>query len=423
MSTATSSAPSPAAQPATYGSVFAIGEFRLLFAGTLMYVLGFTFEILGLSVLVYAQTRSAFLAAFAFSMGFAPQVLGGALFTALADRLPPRTVITVGLLLRAGPGLLIGAMPGMPVAVMLAVVAAAASITPVFSAAISGMLPDVLDGDRYVLGRSMLGLLSSCGQILALGVAGAILAVLPARWLLLAAGAALALSALIRRGVRPRPARVAGPVSFRATIRATMTGNRQLLGDRRIRGLMLALWLPLVFDSGAESLVVPYVGSLGKPSGAAGPLLAAAPAGMMAGQWIIGRFCRPALRARLTFPLALLTGLPWLLFLARPPLAAAAAAMFAGGFGIAYTLGIQQAFLDSVPPQLRGQAFGLNSTGAMSGQGMGPWLMGALAAILGPACAMAASGATSVVCTLALFRSLTGRTADRRDQDRPASAT
>jgi predicted MFS family arabinose efflux permease len=240
---------------------------------------------------------------------------------------------------------------------------------------------------------------------------------------LLAAGAALVLSALIRRGVRPRPARAAGPVSVRTTIRATMAGNGQLLGDRRIRGLMLALWLPLVFDSGAESLVVPYVGSLGKAASAAGPLLAAGPAGMMAGQWIIGRFCRPAVRERLAFPLAVLTGLPWLLFLARPPLAAAAAAMCAGGFGAAYILGIQQAFLDSVPPQLRGQAFGLNSTGAMTGQGMGPWLMGALAAIAGPACAMAACGGTSIVCTLALFRSLTGRIAGRRDQDRPANAT
>lgn len=419
MATAASSPPSSAARPATYRSVFAVGEFRLLFAGSFMYVLGFTFEILGLSVLVYAQTRSAFLAAFAYSAGFAPQVLGGALFTALADRLPPRTVITVGLLLRAMPGLLIGALPGMPVAVMVALVAAASSITPVFSAAISGVLPDVLDGDRYVLGRSVLGLLSSSGQILAVGAAGAILAVLPARWLLLAAGAGLVLSALIRRGVRPRPARAAGPVSVSTTIRATMAGNRQLLGDRRIRGLMLALWLPLVFGSGAESLVVPYVISLGKPASAAGLLLAADPAGMMAGQWIVGRFCRPAVRERLAFPLALLTGLPWLLFPAHPPLAVAAVVMFAGGFGGAYILGIQQAFLDSVPPQLRGQAFGLNSTGAMLGQGMGPWLMGALAAILGPACAMAACGGTSIVCTLALFRSLIGRVAGPA---RPTSA-
>ncbi len=65
----------------TYRSVFAVREFRVLFAALLMYVLGFEFEILGLSVLVYAQTASAFLAALAFSMGFAPQAVGGALFT------------------------------------------------------------------------------------------------------------------------------------------------------------------------------------------------------------------------------------------------------------------------------------------------------------------------------------------------------
>ena len=73
----------------TYRSVFAAGEFRVLFAGMSMYVLGFQFEILGLSVLIFGQTRSPFLAALTFSMGFAPQAVGGALFTALADRLPP----------------------------------------------------------------------------------------------------------------------------------------------------------------------------------------------------------------------------------------------------------------------------------------------------------------------------------------------
>jgi hypothetical protein len=36
--------------------VFAAGEFRVLFAGMTMYVLGFQFELLGLSVLIFAQT-------------------------------------------------------------------------------------------------------------------------------------------------------------------------------------------------------------------------------------------------------------------------------------------------------------------------------------------------------------------------------
>jgi MFS family permease len=136
--TTTAAAPTPRT---TYRSVFAVGQFRVLCASMFLYVLGFEFEILGLSVLVYAQTQSAFLAALAFGMGFGPQAIGGALFTSLADRLPPRVVITGGMLLRAVPGLLIGLAPGMPVAAMLVLVALAAIVAPVFSAAASGTRP------------------------------------------------------------------------------------------------------------------------------------------------------------------------------------------------------------------------------------------------------------------------------------------
>ena len=177
-------------------------------AAMFMYVLGFEFEILGLSVLVFAQTRSALLTALAFSAGFAPQAAGGALFTSLADRLPPRLVIGAGLLARAVPGLVIGLWPALPVPVMLVLVAAAATTAPVFTAALSGLLPEVLDGDRYILGRSVFGLTASATQLAGLGAGGAILAAVPARWLLLAAGAALAANAaLTRLGLRPRPAR------------------------------------------------------------------------------------------------------------------------------------------------------------------------------------------------------------------------
>jgi MFS family permease len=235
----------------TYRSVFAAGEFRVLFAALLMFVLGFEFEILGLSVLVYAQTRSAFWTALAFSMGFAPQALGGALFTSLADRLPPRAVIAVGLLTRAAPGLVIGLWPGLPVPAMLALVAVVATATPVFTAASSAVLPDVLDGDRYVLGRSVFSLTGSATQIIGLGIGGAILAALPARRLLLAAGLSLlAAAVIVRLGLRPRAARTAGPAGpadargARGIVRATVAGNIELLADRTVRGLLLAQWLP-----------------------------------------------------------------------------------------------------------------------------------------------------------------------------------
>ena len=402
-------APDPAADRATYRSVFAVGEFRVLFAAMLMYVLGFEFEILGLSVLVYAQTRSAFWTALAFSMGFAPQAIGGALFTSLADRLPPRVVIAVGLLTRAAPGLVIGLWPRLPVPVMLALVATAATAAPVFTAAISGVLPDVLDGDGFVLGRSVFSLTGSATQIIGLGVGGAILAALPARRLLLAAGVSLLAAAVVAGlGLRPRAARTHGPAA-RGVVRATVNGNIELLADQTVRGLLLAQWLPAWFVTGAESLIVPYTGSLGQPASAASPLLAAVPAGMLLGDVIVGRFCRPRARRWLAFPLAVVMGVPLLALAFRPPLPVAGAALFVCGFGFAYALGVQQAFLDSLPTRLRGQAFGLNSTGMMTGQGLLPPAAGGLASAFGAGAAMAIAGAATILAALALRRPLTAR--------------
>jgi len=407
-------------QPArrtTYRSVFAAGQFRVLFAAFTMYVLGFEFEILGLSVLVFTQTRSATLAALAFGIGFAPQAVGGALLTSLADRLPPRAVIGTGLLTRAVPGLVIGLWPGLPVAAMLALVAVAALVAPVFTAATSSLLPDVLDGDRYVLGRSVFNLMGSGTQILGLGIGGAILAIVPARWLLLAAGISLTLgAAVIRLGLRPHEARepyeAREPHAARGgrpgVIGATLSGHVRLFADPVVRGLLLAQWLPAWFATGAESLIVPYTASLGHPASAAGPLLAAVPAGMVLGEVLIGRFCPPARRRRLAFPLVAAMGIPLLAFFCRPSLPLAGLALLVVGLGFAYQLGIQQAFLDSLPEQRRGQAFGLNSTGAMGGQGLIPPAAGALAALLGAGPAMAIAGVATVLAALALHRPLTG---------------
>jgi MFS family permease len=393
--------------------VFAVREFRVLFAAQLMYVLGFQFEILGLSVLVYAQTRSAFLAALAFGAGFAPQAIGGALFTSLADRLPPRAVIVSGLLIRAVPGLVIGLWPRLPIPAMLSAVAVTALAAPVFSAASASVLPEILDGDRYVLGRSVFSLTAAGTQILGLGIGGAILAALPVRWLLLAAGLSLVLAAVVNRlGLRRRPPRAGQRRGTTGVVRGTMSGHRTLLADRRVRALLLAQWLPAWFVAGAEALIVPFTESLGHPASAASPLLAAAPAGMLVGDVIVGRFCRPRTRARLVFPLLAATGAALLPFFFRPTLPVAALMLLVSGVGFAYQVGIQQAFLDSLPPAVRGQAFGLLSTGAMGGQGLIPPLAGVLASALGPwgpAQAMAICGAATLIAALTLGHHLAAR--------------
>ena len=112
-----------------------------------------------------------------------------------------------------------------------------------------------------------------------------------------------------------------------------MAGNLELLADRTVRGLLLAQWLPAWFVTGAESLIVPYAGSLGLPPSTASPLLAATPAGMLLGDVVVGRFCRPAVRQRLAFPLATLMGAPLLVLAFRPPLPVTGTVLFACGFG------------------------------------------------------------------------------------------
>jgi Na+/melibiose symporter-like transporter len=388
-----------AGSPASYLSVFAVREFRTLLVGLVMFALGFESEILGLSVLVYARTGSSLWAALAFSAGFAPQAVSGAFLTSLADRLPPRAAISGSLLARAFPGLVIGLVPALPVPLTLVVVAAAALVTPVFLASSSGLLPEVLDGDRYVIGRSLLSLVSAATQVAGLGLGGVLLAVLPARGLMVLAGASLTVSALVMRlGLRGRPARA--DRGARGIVRATLAGNRELLASPRLRRLLLMQWLPAWFATGAEALLVPYTESLGRPAGAASLLLASMPCGMLVGNFVVGRLCAPTVRERLVLPLSLLVGAPLLCFACRPPLAVAAVCVCASGMGLAYPAGLQRAFVEAIPESLRGQGFGLASTGLMGGQGLLPTAFGGVATALGPAGAIASAGAAVAATAL-----------------------
>jgi predicted MFS family arabinose efflux permease len=388
-----------------YRDVFAVGAFRVVFAVRLLRELAMTTEILGLSVVVYAHTGSPLLSALAFAIGMFPQIVGGALFTSMADRLPPRAVLAVSLLLRAVPGAVIGLLV-LPVWAMLVLVGVIACLDPIAAAALGGLLPKILDGDRYVLGRSLINITGSGAQIAGLGLGGALLAAFSARQVLLAAAVALVMAAIVLRiSLAHYPAATAD--SQRGAMRTTLQANRALLADRRVRRLLLAQWLPAWLVTAAEALIVPYIGALHQSADRASVLLAATPVGMFLGDFLVGRFCRPYTRERLAFWLAVTMGLPLMLFVASPPVPIAAVLIAATGFGFSYGLGIEQAFLDALPQNRQGQAFGLRSTGVMTGQGLGPVAAGALATGIGAGPAIAACGGCCVLAALALHAAFT----------------
>ncbi|MEV7806266.1 MFS transporter [Microbispora sp. NPDC088329] len=393
----------------TFRACFAVAEFRVLFGSQLLLVLGDTVKMLAFSVLVFARTGSPGLAALAYMIGFLPQVAGGMLLLSLADRWRPRALMVAGDLLRVATCLVLG-LGDLPIGVMLALVFAAGVPTPLFSAARAAVLPDVLAGDAYVLGRAVFTTTSAGAQVAGLAVGGGLLAVTgPHRALLITAALSLVSAALTRLGLRDRPARSArSGLGHRAgAVRTTLRVNRALLADRAVRGLLLAGWLPPMLSVGAEAVYVPYLTGEGSAWGA-GVVLAAAAAGMGAGEFAVGRFAAPAARERLAIPLALLLGVPLLGFAARPGVVAAAALAALAAAGLAYNLGLQRRFLDQVPEAARGQAFGLQTSGLMTAQALGAAAAGALAELVPAHLAIALSGCGVIAVVLALRSDLRG---------------
>ncbi|MFE6700620.1 MFS transporter [Streptomyces sp. NPDC057718] len=407
----------PTAEPtqvnhrATYREVLAEPRFRLLFSTRAVAITADALRITTFSVLVFSSTGSALLSAVAFGIGFIPQLFGSLLLGSLADRLPPRALITGGYALTCATALLL-AVVRMPVAASLGVVALVSLATPVFHGASSRLVAQSLKGDAYVLGRSLSNVASAGAQLLGLALGGAAVAALgPRRALAVSAvlyvGCALAIRIRLPRlqpaafGGTPGSTRgstggdsgadrgagggaagggAGGGAADDGAVRASLQGAGLLLRDRKVRRLMLAQWLPVALVAGAEGLVVAYAGERRFAPGRYAVLMGCLPVGMLVGDLLVGRFLRPRTRERLVVPLAALAGLPLIGFAAEPGVGVSACLLLISGLGYAYGLGLQRPFLDALPQNGRGQAFGLLGSGSMTLQGVGPVCLGTAAA-------------------------------------------
>jgi predicted MFS family arabinose efflux permease len=381
-------------RPATYREVFAVTEFRVLFVSRSLAVGADTLRIVALSLLVFEATRSTLLSAVAFGIGFMPQVAGGLLFGSLADRWRPRPLIVTGFLAQAAVAVVLAGFV-MPIWQTLGLVALAAVFTPIFSGAANRVISEVLTGDTYVLGRSLFTICAGAAQIAGMALGGlAVAAAGPRRALLFSALVLLASAALVALRL-PNFQRPPGQDN-RSAVAQSWSTNVELLSDRGIRRLLMVQWLPPAFVVGGQALIVAYCAHRGFTPGVTGAMLAAAPTGMLVGDVVIGRFVRPSLRTRLVAPLIALLGIPLILLALNPPLAVSVVVLGLGSAGFAYMLGLQQAFLDAVPQDNRGQAFGLLGTGLMTLQGVGPLAFGAIGQLAGIGTAMALAGVAAI---------------------------
>ncbi|WP_107499915.1 MFS transporter [Streptomyces sp. fd1-xmd] len=385
---------------AGYLTVFRTPEFPAVFAAHLMSVLGLVVAEISLSVLVYRLTGSPLMSALTFALGFLPYALGGTLLAGIADRRPARRVlVTCDLVCAACAAAMV--LPATPVAALLALRCAMAFVAPLFQGTRNASLPDILgSGDAYVLGRSLLRMVAQSAQLVGFGLGGLLLTVLaPRAAIALTAAGFLGSALLLRLGTRARPARTAVRTS-------PLAGIRAVLGRRRLRALTLLFWLPPVFLVVPEALLAAYADGIGAGTAVLGLLMCALPVGTLAGELWAGSALSAGTRSRIVVPLAAAGLLPLLLYAGRPGAPLALCALLLAGLAHAYTLGLDQWYVDAVPDELRGRAMTLLGTGLMTLQGAGMALAGLAAEFLPVHVVVTGAGVLGTAVVLAVLAEL-----------------
>jgi len=378
---------------ATFGDVFAVAEFRALFAAQILSVIGDQFARVALTVLVFQRTQSAGLAALTYALTFLPDLVAGPLLSGLADRLPRRRLMVVCDAMRA---LLVAlmAVPGAPLWILFLLLVAAQLLNSPFSAARAALLAVILRGDRYVVGSAISNITHQVAQLAGFATGGLLVAAAgPIRGLLVDAGTFLASALIVKYGVaeRPVPRSAEGHGPKAAWWRSMSAGVALVWTDRRLRALV-ALACVSGFYITAEGLAVPYAASLGGGAAAAGLLLAANPAGTVVGMIVLTRWVSPQTRLRWLGPMAVAACLPLLLCAVQPGLLATAALWALSGVLSSFQVPANAAFVQSVPDAQRGQTFGLAVTALLSAQGIGILLGGIAAERWAPSAVVAGAG-------------------------------
>jgi MFS family permease len=409
--TAVSRAPSRSGQP-TFRQVFAVGEFRALWLAQLLSVAGDQLARVAMTVLVFDRTHSALWTALTYAVTFLPWVIGGLALSGLADRLPRRQVMVACDLARMVLVCLMAlvslkASPAVALWIMVALLFVVTLLDSPFKSARSAMLPDVLPGERYVLGIAVTQTTIQVGMASGFALGGLVVAVMGVRTALLADAATFAVSAvLVRLWVRLRPAVADAAVGGPSQLAEIAAGIRLVFGDRMLRTLMLLGWL-VAFYVVPEALAAPYASGLHSSLPIAvstGLIFAAGPFGTAVGAVLFGRMAPPSSRQRWMGPLAVAACGVLLLCWFQPGLIASLLIIMASGACASYQLAANAAFVAAVPPERRGQAFGLANGGMQVSQGLWIVLAGAVASAnaISPATAIAISGGLGAVLAAAL---------------------
>ena len=364
----------------TVREVLGLREFQGVLLSAGLSVLGDQVTRIAVALLVYERTGSAFASSATYACSYLSWLVGGPVLSALADRHRRRRLMIVCDLLRLGlVGLLV--LPDVPLVAVFGVLVLVGLLAPPFDAAKGALLPELLDGDRYVTGSAVLGVVTQGSQVGGFLVGGLLVATVGARGALAVDALTFLASAVaVAVLVRERPVPVQASTSLAVDVRQ---GVRLVAGSGTLLRMLGFGALGAVVVVAPEGLAVPVAYEVGGGPVVAGLLSAAVPAGFLLGSFLVLRV-DPERRAELLPGLLALACVPLLLTPFAGSGAALAGLWLLSGAGGAGQLVANAAFMTAAPPEARGRAFGLAVTVLMAVQGLVLLSAGAVSEVLDP---------------------------------------
>src|SRR6266699_3793855 len=203
----------------------------------------------------------------------------------IADRFPPGRLLSIGWLVQAVLAALL-ALLLPPLAALLAVVFALALVDTPLAAAVGRCVPAVVADDDLVAANALRSGVRELGTVLGPPLAGLLFAASGAR-LVLGLDALtflLVVPLALRLPSLPSPARDTGGRFRPSVVRDARDGLAFIWRTPSVLAVALGFWVVVLF-SAPDDLILPFLATLTFRAGpvAVGVLLAAAPAGLLAG--------------------------------------------------------------------------------------------------------------------------------------------
>ncbi|WP_336203962.1 MFS transporter [Nonomuraea sp. LPB2021202275-12-8] len=383
----------------TYADIFGEREFRALFVSRALSTIGDYVARAALVITVFAETGSVALMGFTFALTTLPDLIGGPMLAGLADRFPRRAVMVVADLGRALL-LLLMAIPGLPLSGLWALLFVIRLLDSPFNSAYMSTMAVVLPGKRLVKGAAVTQLVNHVAYTVGYGAGGVIVALTGLSVVLVSNAATFALSGLvILLGMQVRPA-TARAGSSSSWLGATLVAIRYITAHPRLRLIMLFPF-PIATTLVCATLAPPYTAQVDHGPTAAGLLMAAGPAGIVVGLWILPLLI-PDQRARHVVVLSITSCAPLMLFVAVPGVVVAAALIVISGIALYFWIPLAAEFTQAIPDDMRGQAVGLLTTAMRVTQGTAILIFGLTAQNAMSSTVIAASGAIGTVMVAVL---------------------